>query len=784
MRSGYEDLASAIQPFAEYQFSTGTNEGTTEGEFSSLSKTEGVNQSITKTNAFNLGLNAGALIPNTPIIVGATAGFSHSRAKTEGKSESETGTEGKNYGVTKGVSNNTQYTYRSFALMGMLEKLELQRKRIENGRALGMWNFAAYVIAEKTQVCLDVANFLRSLMQGDQSYVEASAINHWDLRREEDRETRDFHNILEYIQHFTHPVLANAKDVEQSEFQYDPQKVMIMTPAAAVSTTELANSISFPHRSVSGLPALTCARFGRDVLRGQDVKKDQKLCPLGVIYHMHNQETTNPVSLVRSELTAHTFITGSTGAGKSNTIYKLLNELCFKGKGPVKFLVIEPAKGEYKDVFGGRPDVSVYGTNPKKTPLLRMNPFSFPEDIHVLEHIDRLVEVFNACWPMYAAMPAVLKDAIEAAYVSCGWSLTRSVCKAKCFPTFAVLLEKLPEIISKSEYSKDTKGDYTGALTTRVKSLTNGINGQIFCSREEIPDKALFDENVIIDLSRVGSMETKALLMGILMIKLQEYRMDQAEGSNAELRHITVLEEAHNLLRRTSPEQSQEGANLQGKSVEMLANAIAEMRTYGEGFVIADQSPGLLDMSVIRNTNTKIIMRLPDETDRVLVGKAAGLNDDQITELAKLDPGVAAVFQNCWLEPVLCQVEHFSDAEKKEFSYTPGALEMTGSPDMDAVFCRILHGEKDGKELPEEMVDRIKNWISGLQVQRVVKDLLTQVVLQNKPLSQKERGQLLYAVLQGKSLVGKAEAAKKTRTGLRDCGAGSHRTASGVRTTG
>ena len=60
------------------------------------------------------------------------------------------------------------------------------------------------------------------------------------------------------------------------------------------------------------------------------------------------------------------------------------------------------------------------------------------------------------------------------------------------------------------------------------------------------------------------------------------------------LQHITVLEEAHNLLRRTSTEQSQESSNLQGKSVEMLTNAIAEMRTYGEGFIIADQAPGLL----------------------------------------------------------------------------------------------------------------------------------------------------------------------------------------------
>ena len=92
--------------------------------------------------------------------------------------------------------------------------------------------------------------------------------------------------------------------------------------------------------------------------------------------------------------------------------------------------------------------------------------------------------------------------------------------------------------------------------------------------------------------------------------------MAEAKGSNAELRHVTVREEAHNLLRRTSAEQSQESSNLQGKSVEMLANAIAEMRTYGEGFIIADQAPGLLDLAVIRNTNTKIIMRVCRLTDR------------------------------------------------------------------------------------------------------------------------------------------------------------------------
>ena len=197
-------------------------------------------------------------------------------------------------------------------------------------------------------------------------------------------------------------------------------------------------------------------------------------------------------------------------------------------------------------------------------------------------------------------------------------------------------------IIDSSEYDTENKGAYKGALLTRLQSLTNGINGMIF-NRKEIRAPELFDTNVIVDISRVGSSETKSLIMGILVLKLQEYRMSNASEMNASLRHITVLEEAHNLLKRTSTEQSTESANLLGKSVEMLANAIAEMRTYGEGFIIADQAPGLMDMSVIRNTNTKIIMRLPDYYDRELVGKAANLDEDQITELAKLP---MVVFKN------------------------------------------------------------------------------------------------------------------------------------------
>lgn len=274
---------------------------------------------------------------------------------------------------------------------------------------------------------------------------------------------------------------------------------------------------------------------------------------------------------------------------------------------------------------------------------------------------------------MYAAMPAVLKGAVEKSYADCGWNLNTSKNKygEEIFPTFADVAANVKVVIDTSEYDNENKGAYKGSLLTRLQSLTNGINGMVFV-QDEIKAEDLFDKNVIVDLSRVGSSETKSLIMGMLMLKLQEYRMTNVDNINEPLKHITVLEEAHNILKRTSAEQVSEGANLIGKSVEMLANAIAEMRTYGEGFIIVDQAPGLLDMSVIRNTNTKIIMRLPDLTDRELVGKAANLSDDQIMELAKLPCGVAAVYQNEWVQPVLCKVKKYKGSEEPyKYKTTP-----------------------------------------------------------------------------------------------------------------
>jgi hypothetical protein len=512
-----------------------------------------------------------------------------------------------------------------------------------------MWECAAYFLSDSQETAEMAAGTYKALMKGEKSGVETSSINFWGRSN-----VKQLPILREYITNFIHPV-----------FEYRSATAVIPVSASSlVSGNELAIQMGLPRKSVCGFPVIEHADFGKEVVKYIQ-REDKPDFVLGKIFCM-GRETETEIRLDRESMTMHAFITGSTGSGKSNTVYEILNQL--RNVYNIPFLVVEPAKGEYKSVFGQFSNVSVYGTNPKKTNLLRINPFRFPSDIHVLEHLDRLVELFNVCWPMYAAMPAILKDAMERAYKEAGWDLSASEnAKGGVFPNFTDLLEQIENVINESKYSADSKGDYSGALCTRIRSLTNGLNGLIFCNND-LSDADLFDKSVIIDLSRVVSTETKSLIMGLLVMKLNEYRMTSGK-INSHLSHITVLEEAHNLLKRTSTEQSSESANLLGKSVELLANSIAEMRTYGEGFIIADQSPGLLDMSVIRNTNTKIILRLPEYSDRELVGLSAGLNKEQIEELSKLERGVAAVYQNDWIEPVLAKVSKCEIKEKAYDSY-------------------------------------------------------------------------------------------------------------------
>lgn len=658
----------------------GSNQSHTNTVGSSVSKAVSNTLGKAVTSGIGKAVSKGASVTSgvsKAVNFGANIGGSFARSSTV------TATIGNDEGITQ--------TFKNYAITHALEILEMQTKRYDLAAALGMWDFSAYVLSEDHNVANNVAHTYLALTQGKESFMSQAAVNLW--RGDLGERSADAAAICGYLRELRHPIFALSPALLDAHPSFSVYPACV-TATTALSGKELAYSLNFPKKSVPGLPVIECAAFGRNVSTFDGTQPASGL-RLGKIFHMHREEPVK-VLLQKDSLASHVFVTGSTGAGKTNTVCRILDQALDED---VKFLVVEPAKGEYKSVYGGREDVRVFGTNPAAAPLLRINPFSFPDGVHVLEHLDRLVEIFNVCWPMYAAMPAVLKDAVSRSYTDCGWDLTTSTNPygSNLWPTFADVARNVRTILDESEYDAENKGAYKGSLLTRLQSLTNGLNGMMLVA-DEVPAAQLFDENCIVDLSRVGSAETKSLLMGLLVLKLQERRMATSAGMNLPLRHLTVLEEAHNLLKRTSSEQGAEGGNLAGKSVEMISNAIAEMRTYGEGFVIADQAPGLLDMAAIRNTNTKIIMRLPDLSDRELVGRAANLNDRQITELARLPKGVAAVYQNDWVEPVLCKVAKAEDGAPWVYRQPTINAAVPNSADALAVADILAHGEKVSDE--------------------------------------------------------------------------------------
>lgn len=663
----------------------GTSSSTGKAISNSLGKavTSGVGKAVSKGASVTSGVSQA-------VNLGANFGGSFARSSTV------TATIGADEGITQ--------TFKNYSIQHTLEILELQMKRYDLASALGMWDFCAYVLSEDHNVANNVAHTYLALTQGKESYMSQAAVNLW--RGDLGEQSADAAAICSYLRDLRHPVFALSPALLDQHPSFSVYPVTV-DATAALSGKELAYSLNFPKKSVPGLPVIECASFGRNVSTFDGTQPQHGLC-IGKVFHMHREERIRTF-LSKDSLASHTFVTGSTGAGKTNTVCRILDQALDQ---QVNFLVIEPAKGEYKDVYGGREDVNVFGTNPEFTPLLRINPFSFPSGIHVLEHLDRLVEIFNVCWPMYAAMPAVLKDAVARSYEDCGWDLAASdnPYGADLFPCFADVARNVREILDSSEYGAENKGAYKGSLLTRLNSLTNGLNGMMLSSNE-VDASVLFDANTVIDLSRIGSAETKSLLMGLLVLKLQEHRMAEKKGMNQPLRHLTVLEEAHNLLKRSSSSQGSESGDLAGKSVEMISNAIAEMRTYGEGFIIADQAPGLLDMAAIRNTNTKIIHRLPDLSDRELAGRAADLNDQQIVELARLPKGVAAIYQNDWVEPVLCKIAKADDGEHFTYSRPIDDVASNQSDDALAVARMLAYGISIGTEAElhsvRERLDRL-----------------------------------------------------------------------------
>lgn len=796
VRQGYENLSTQLSAYREMSMSIQSGKTATLSENISDSFTESVNDSISLTQSHTSGTNWNKGSSQTAAnndketkvkkVAAVAAGLASmkmdnpgrgrgmnpffamqavntllSNPEQQGSSISDGGTEndtvgqaiqkakGKSASKTRGFSSafaktegiTVQTTTSDKHIAELVSRVDWYLKWLNRCENYGMFNSCTYVISSNAGVNLMVASQYQALMQGNGDMSQPVSINTWT--RENGVEL-----VKESLVHMMHPIVQNGELKEG------------MTPAMLMSSKELSRQIALPQKSVLGVSVVEYASFGREIVRKTPLRKG-KVIRMGAISHMGRTLHDQPVLLDVQSLTAHTFVAGTNGSGKSNTIFHMIEEL---RKAGIPVLVIEPAKGEYKNVLGHESDVKVYGTNQKKTELLHINPFWFNEDIELSEHIDKLLDVFNASWSMSAAMPQALKSAIENAYRSCGWDIKKSKCRGDypIYPTIQDVLQQFKLKMASTAFSDEVKGNYEGALTMRMESLCTGIYGDIFnCGN--LSDEELFDTNVVVDLSRVGSTETKAMIMGMLVIRLVEYRM-RNEAMNLPLQHVAILEEAHHLLRATSMAQTDEGSNLLGKSVEMLSTAIAEMRSYGQGFIIVDQSPGLLDRSVIRNTNTKVIMRLPESEDREIVGRSMGLSEKQKDELSRLKTGVAAIYQKDSLEVVLCQIDK---AQSQVKLYTPRNLNQDKLESEQNAFINKMLAIYHGEEPKESNAPDMTSWILSVNISGSQKRRLLDQLARDK-IEKKLIREVVYQLSELNLILPETRSMKSIQTWYRD----------------
>jgi uncharacterized protein len=393
-----------------------------------------------------------------------------------------------------------------------------------------------------------------------------------------------------------------------------------------------------------------------------------------------NLMPAGPFAIPADSLNRHVFVCGATGAGKSQTVRCLLEAATERG---IPWLVVEPAKAEYRlmasrlpgteviRIRPGEPDAIAAGLNPLE-PAADGTGGRFP----LQTHADLVKALFTASFQAEEPFPQVLSAALGRVYEEAGWDLALGEPSGyqpagrpawECephYPTLTSLQRAAERVVAEIGYSQRVTDDVLGFIRVRLASLRHGTTGRFLEGGHPLDFGALLRGNVVLEIEDVGDDADKAFLMGTVLIRLAEYlRLTHRTAGRAPgLAHLTVVEEAHRLLRRTEPGGTA-GAGAAAHAVELFAGLLAEIRAYGEGLVIAEQIPARLVPDVIKNTAVKVTHRLPAADDREAVGATMNATPHQSRYLVTLPPGQAAVFTDGMDFPVLVKVKDGTERE-------------------------------------------------------------------------------------------------------------------------
>jgi hypothetical protein len=392
--------------------------------------------------------------------------------------------------------------------------------------------------------------------------------------------------------------------------------------------------------------------------------------PLGRVLDRGARDS-GPLTVSTRTLNRHTLVCGATGSGKSQTVRTILESLAQQG---IPWLVIEPAKAEYAGMAGRlAPDGEVLVLRPGDPEAVPagLNPLEPEPGFPLQTHLDLVRALFLAAFEPHEPLPQILSRSLARSYELVGWDLALSEPRVPGiqprYPTLADLRNVASRVIDEIGYGAEIASNVRGFMDVRIGSLLLGTPGRFFAGGHPLDIADLLGRNTVLELEDIGNDQDKAFFIGTVLVRIVEHlRRRRVAGDpggtpgKERLRHVTVIEEAHRLLKATERESPARYA------VELFAGLLAEIRAYGEGIIVAEQIPSKIAPDVVKNTALKIMHRLPAEDDRRLVGAAMNLREHQSEYVVTLAPGTAAVFADGMDRPILARMPYREDCESTE----------------------------------------------------------------------------------------------------------------------
>lgn len=444
-----------------------------------------------------------------------------------------------------------------------------------------------------------------------------------------------------------------------------------LLPAGMVApANRLAGFVDFPKVGFPGFDLQELHSLGVSLDRRTHPGKDA--VTIGTL--IWNEKTIEmPLIIPYDQLNRHAFVCGMTGSGKTNTVCSLLDVL----GADIPFMVVEPVKGEYRSLRRKGKKIEVYTMEAGGPEQLRMNPFWFPQGGRLQYHIDSLRTIIASAFELSAAMPNILEQCLTNVYVKLGWNIATSknifqdkLPEEMLYPTFSMLCSEVEHFLEKADFGPELKGNYKGAMLSRLQTFTNGAKGMLLdCSAKPRFQQWIDSKtSCIIELDALADDADKAIVMGVILSQYFQCVKVRGTVTASGLKHIIVLEEAHHLFKNTESSQST-GDVSKRHLVEMLSNVLAEIRAYGEGIFIVDQSPTSVSPQVIKNTAVKIIHRVDYETDLSVLQHTLLLEDSDFYVPASLACGKALIRYGSMHRPVHASIRL---CEAKESAGIPG----------------------------------------------------------------------------------------------------------------